>query len=144
MTHPEPPPIPPIETAEDPIHSPADLQERWRALMGPLGFGERLLWLGFIGPDHRFVKMLSRVPLRPRPQARVLHELMSAVHRLLDRDDLTGSRVALLLTGPGRGGVSPADRIWSARLVEAAARFDIPLEPIFAANDEVLLPVDAA
>ena len=31
--------IPPIDSATDPIHSPTDLGQRWRALMGPLGFG---------------------------------------------------------------------------------------------------------
>ena len=31
-------------------YSAADLRQRWRALMGPLGFGERLLWFGFMGP----------------------------------------------------------------------------------------------
>lgn len=33
---------PPIESARDPIHSAADMCMRWRALMDPLGFGERV------------------------------------------------------------------------------------------------------
>jgi len=52
--------LPHIETATDPVNSPADLRQRWRALMGPLGFGEQLLWFGFIGPDRGQL-------LRPRP-----------------------------------------------------------------------------
>ena len=35
--------------------------------MGPLGFGEKLLWVGFVGPDRRMVKAISQVPLGPRP-----------------------------------------------------------------------------
>ncbi|OHV00246.1 hypothetical protein [Mycobacterium talmoniae] len=136
--------LPPIETATDPVHSAADLRQRWRALMGPLGFGERLLWFGFIGPDRRFIKMLNQVPIGPRPQSRPLKNLMSALRTLL-RDDMPAhSSVALLLTGPGRGAVSSADRVWSTQLTEMAARFDVPLEPIFRANDEMLVQVDPA
>ena len=130
-------PIPPIDTAADPVHSPADLRQRRRALMGPLGFEERLLWFGLLGPDRCFTKMLSHVPIRPRPQGRILWNLMSALRTLLD-DLGPGTTVALLLTGPGRGPVSPADRVWSKTLTDMAARFAVPLEPIFRANDESL------
>ena len=44
MSHFELLPIPPMDTATNPVYSAADLRKRWRALMGPLGFGERLLW----------------------------------------------------------------------------------------------------
>lgn len=144
MSHPEPLPIPPIETAEDPVHSTTDLQQRWRALMGPLGFGERVLWFGFIGPDRRFIKMLCDMPIGPRPQARSLKNLMSALRTLLTETVPTGSSVALLLTGPGRGPISPADRVWSKQLTELAAQFKVPLEPIFRANDEMLAQIAPA
>jgi hypothetical protein len=130
-------PIPPIETASDPVHSSADLRQRWRALMGPLGFEERLLWFGLIGPDRCFAKQLSNVPVRPRPQGRILWNLMSALRTLLD-DLEPGNTVALLLTRPGRGPVSPADLVWSKTLTDIAERFAVPLEPIFRANDESL------
>src|ERR1700756_755450 len=94
-------PIPPIDTATDPVHSASDLRERWRALMGPLGFGQRLLWIGFIGPDRRLVKALSQLAVNPRPRARILKNLMSALRTRLD-DMAPGTTVALLLTGPGQ------------------------------------------
>src|SRR2546423_14705767 len=50
MAHPYTPP--PMETATDPIHSAADMGQRWRALMGQLGFRERLVVIGFVGPDR--------------------------------------------------------------------------------------------
>jgi len=137
MTHRELLPIPPMETATDPVRSAADLRQRWRALMGPLGFEERLLWYGFIGPDRRLAKTLSQLPVGPRPQGRVLWNLMSALRTQLD-DVALGTTVALLLTGPGRGLVSPADRMWSKSLADLAERFAVPLEPIFRANDESL------
>jgi hypothetical protein len=141
MTHHELLPIPPIETATDPVHSAADLRQRWRALMGPLGFEERLLWFGLIGPDRCFTKKLSHVPIRPRPQGRILWNLMSALRTLLD-DLEPKTTVALLLTGPGRGPVSCTDRVWSKTLTDMAEGFAVPLEPIFCANDESLELVD--
>jgi hypothetical protein len=141
MSHHDLLPIPPIETASDPVYSAADLRQRWRALMGPLGFEERLLWFGLIGPDRCFAKKLSHVPVCPRPQGRILWNLMSALRTLLD-DLGPKNTVALLLSRPGRGPVSPTDRLWSKTLTDIADRFAVPLEPIFRANDESLVLVD--
>lgn len=135
MSHHELLPIPSIETATDPVHCAADLRQRWRALMGPLGFEERLLWFGLVGPDRCFTKKLCHVPIRRRPQGRVVWNLMSSLRTLLD-DLAPGTTVALLLTGPGRGPVSSADRVWSKALMDMAERFAVPLEPIFRAHDE--------
>lgn len=143
MSHHELLPIPPMETATDPVYSAADLCQRWRALMGPLGFGQRMLWFGFVGPDRCLTKMLSQVEIGPRPQARILKNLMSALRTLLD-DLAPGTTVALLLTGPGRGPISSADRSWADEMTATAAQFDVPLEPIFRANDESLVQVGAA
>jgi hypothetical protein len=137
MNRHEPSAIPPTETATDPVCSASDLRDRWRALMGPLGFGERLLWVGFLGPDRCLAKMLSQVPIGPRPRALILKSVMSALRMLLD-DMASGTSVALLLTGPGHGPVSPADRVWAKLLTEMADEFAVPLEPIFRANDETL------
>jgi hypothetical protein len=145
MSHPEPLAIPPVDTATDPVHSAADMCQRWRALMGPLGFGERLLWIGFVGPDRRMYKTLTQVPLGSRPRRGRIEFVISRLARVLGGLD-PGTTVALLLTRPGRGAISSADRQWSALLTEAAARYTIPLEPIFRANDQSLVqvePVDA-
>jgi hypothetical protein len=66
-----------------------------------------------------------------------LWNLMSALRTLLD-DLGPKNTVALLLTRPGRGPVSPADRMWSKTLTDMAERFAVPLEPIFRANDDSL------
>jgi hypothetical protein len=134
-------PIPPIATATDPVHSAADLRQRWRALMGPLGFEEKLLWFAFMGPDRRLVKVLGHVPIGPRPQGRILRKLMSALRTLLD-DRASGTTIAFLLTGPGQGPISTGDRVWAKSLIETAERFDVPLEPIFRANDASLVQID--
>jgi hypothetical protein len=137
MSHHELLPIPPIETATDPVYSAEDLRQRWRALMGPLGFEERQLWFGLVGPDRCFTQKLSRVRIRPRPRGRILWNLMSALRTLLD-DLEPGTSVALLLSGPGRGPISSVDLVWSKSLTDMAERFGVPIEPIFRANDESL------
>jgi hypothetical protein len=139
MTHPYIPP--PIETATDPIHSAADMGQRWRALMGPLGFGERLLWIGFVGPDRCMVKALSQVPLGTRPKRPVVESVMSGVRDVL-ADFREGTSVALLLTRPGPGPISNMDRQWSTVLTEVAEDFAVPIEPVFRANDDSLVQVD--
>jgi hypothetical protein len=136
-------PIPPIETATEPIHSPADLQQRWRALMGRLGFGERRLWVGFIGPDRRLYKTMSQVPVGYRPQPGIVEFVVSRLPLVLRGLD-TDTTVALLLTRPGVGAISDADRQWSTLLTRAATEFDVPIEPIFRANDEHLVLIEPA
>ena len=143
MTDAELLPIPPIESATDPVYSAADLRQRWRALMGPLGFSRRLLWVSFLGPDRRLIKTLRQLPIGPRPQHRSLKILMSSLRSVLD-DMAPGTTVVMLLTGPGKGPISPADRVWTKSLTEIAERFAVPIEPIFRANDESLLQVSAA
>jgi len=127
-------PIPPIETATDPIHSPADMRERWRALMGPLGFGERLLWVGFVGPDRRMQKVLTQMPIGRWPNRSVVETLFSGLADLLTESAHTSS-LAVLLTRPGFDHVSTEDRRWSEVLNDTAREIGLDLEPLFRAND---------
>lgn len=133
-------PIPPMETATDPIASPADLRQRWRALMQELGFGDRLLRFAFVGPDRRLIKVLSDVEIGSRPTTTQVDDLMAVLATLIEGLG-DGTTVALLLTRPGRGGLSNADRAWYSALIASAERFEVPLEPIFRANDEALVPM---
>jgi hypothetical protein len=135
MSQPELAPIPPIDTACDPVNSIEDLRERWRALMGPLGFATRLLWFGLIGPDRCFGHKISRVPIRPQPRGPMVWNLMTSLRTLLD-DLEPNTTAALLLSGPGRGPISTIELLWSKALTDMATRFAVPLEPIFRANDE--------
>ena len=135
-----------METATDPIHSTADLGQRWRALMGELGFGERLLRFVFVGPDRCLLKVLHDMPVPDRPTPRIVDDLFGMLCAVLDglAPDVT---VALLLSRPGTGGVSGRDRLWATLLHRGAARFDVPIHPVFRANDETLVlvePEDAA
>ncbi len=141
MTAPELLPIPPIDTATDPVYSAADMRQRWRALMGPLGFGEKLLWIGFVGPDRCMYKTLSQVPLGSRPKRGLVESVVSQLSRVLNGLE-TGTTVAMLLTRPGPGPISHLDRQWSSLLTEVATEFGVPLEPVFRANDDSLVEVE--
>ena len=141
MTAPELLPIPPIDTATDPVYSAADMRQRWRALMGPLGFGEKLLWIGFVGPDRCMYKTLSQVPLGSRPKRGLVESVLSRLPRVLNELE-QGTTVAMLLTRPGPGPISHLDRQWSSLLTEVATEFGVPLEPVFRANDDSLVEVE--
>lgn len=130
-------PIPPIDTATDPIHSPADLRERWRALMGPLGFGERSLWLGFVGADRRMIKTLTQVPVGRTPDRALVLDLVLELSDLLAQSD-ESTTVAMLLSRPGRDRPGAADRRWAQVLTETARRAGVQIEPIFLTNDRTI------
>ncbi|TPG32246.1 hypothetical protein [Mycolicibacterium hodleri] len=134
-------PTPPADTATDPIHSPADLQQRWRALMGGLGFGERLLRFVFVGPDRRMLKVLSDVPVPRTPDRALIGDLVSTLGELLAKTD-DGTTVAFLLTRPGVGAITDVDRRWSSLLTKTAAELGVPIEPVCRANDEQLVLVE--
>jgi hypothetical protein len=103
--------------------------------MGPLGFSERLLWFGFVGPDRRMTKVLSQHPVGAAPHRGLVDNLMVGLEVLLE-DFEPGTSVALLLSRPGHDSVSAEDRRWAVVLTKAAARIAIPLEPMFRANDK--------
>ncbi|MGZ8803402.1 MAG: hypothetical protein ACXWZL_12550, partial [Mycobacterium sp.] len=112
MKHTDLSPIPAVETATDPIHSATDLRQRWRALMGPLGFGERLLRFVIVGTDRRFITILIDVMIPDVPDRERVATAMAALAELLAEHE-PGATVAVLLTGPGRGRVSETDRAWA-------------------------------
>ncbi|MDX1882767.1 hypothetical protein [Mycolicibacterium sp. 120270] len=142
MTHTELLPIPAIETATDPVHSPADLRQRWRALMGPLGFGQRLLWVGFMSRERRLYKTMTQIPMPPFPRRDYVDDVVVRLYWILYEFE-PETTAALLITRPGRGGVSELDQQWAALLIEVAAEHEVPLEAIFRANDDCLVQVDA-
>lgn len=130
-------PIPALETATDPIGSPADLRQRWRALMGPLGFGERVLWLTFVGADRRMHKIISDLPITREPSRAAVLDLMTTLVTLLAEFD-EPTTVAMLLSRPGRDSAGAGDRRWAKVLAETARRAGVAIEPIFLANDRTV------
>jgi hypothetical protein len=89
------------------------------------------------------IRVLGELPIGVRAEPDTIRNLMSALNQLV-AGPADGTTVALLLTGPGVGPISDADRQWSTLLAEMAADFGVPLEPIFRANDEAVVLVEPA
>jgi hypothetical protein len=139
MTDDEIPPLRPPDQMP-PIRSQADVWRHWRALMGPLGFSERLLWIQLVQPDGRMVPALQQIAELPRlPDRRLLDNLMSILKRL--HVEMGGGSVAMLLSRPGPAGVTEQERTWARRLLDAAAAANVPMWPVHVANDHDLVAV---
>ncbi len=109
--------------------------------MGPLGFGQRLSWVGFVGRDRRLYKTMSQIPMPPFPRRDFVDDVLTRLHWILYQFE-PGSTPALLITRPGVGGVSDLDRQWATLLTAVASDRDVPIEAIFRANDECLIQVE--
>lgn len=132
--------IPPLRRAEElePVRTDADLRQRWRALMGELGFGGHSLWLNLVDADGRMTPVLTQIEeLDAFPDELGLDNLMRICRQLVDEFE-PGGRVAFLLTRPGSAGLNDWDRAWGNALLQGARRNAVPIWPVHRANDEVL------
>ncbi|MGH3447561.1 MAG: hypothetical protein ACRDQA_32385 [Nocardioidaceae bacterium] len=128
-----PPLLPPDQ--QPPIRTQEDLYQHWRALMGPLGFSERLLWLCFVNPDGVVAPTVSQIAEIPvMPQDEEARSLIHMVAEVLEREAPGGS-VAILLSRPGRPEMTGSDRAWARALTSAAAVTGVRMQPVHLAND---------
>lgn len=140
-SHTPPPRAPSIETATDPVHSPEELRLRWLALMSPLGFGDRTLWMAFLGPDRRMQKMLRPFPAQSNSDRERVSAMIAELGSAFATDFPRGTTAAFLLSRPGVGPVTEDDVHWAGMVIGAADRVSLPLEPFFRANDVSLVRV---
>ena len=143
MTNPIPPLLPPGDMPS--IRTQLDLHAHWRALMGPLGFSKRTLWLMFVGPDGGVDGHLTQIDLVPaRPVQRMLDQLLRTCAEILTHDRPPGTTVAFLRSRPGSGPLDEEDVAWATGLLAAAAAAGVPCWPVHVANDEqvAVVPVD--
>jgi hypothetical protein len=101
------------------IRTQNDLEQAWRQLMGPWGYGRHSLWLMVIHDDVPVPRLTEIDECVEAPDA----ELTSGFAHVLGalaRDLGGGLRFAVLRTRPGTGAVTDDDRAW-ARFVYAAA-----------------------
>lgn len=123
-----------------PLRTQADLHHQWRAMMGPLGFGRRRLWVLFLAPDDRPTEVLMQIDDVPEaPREGETDSLLRLCREVRREHDL--GRVAVLLSRPGGRGLRPGDRRWGRELLASARRFDVPLAPIHLADDEAVVPL---
>lgn len=131
------PPLLPVDQMPA-IRTQHHLYLRWRALMGELGFSERLLWCGFIDAGGFMTPVLSQIADLPLfPDDLFLNNLMGSFDMVLS-EHVHGGSVAVLLSRPGRAQLTDSDRAWGRGLTAAAEAADVPLRPVHLANDEEL------
>jgi hypothetical protein len=120
--------MPPIRNAED-------LCLHWRALMGPLGFGQPRLWIAFIQTDDMMSPQLTQIEEIPRwADAKICRPLLELCQHIVGCNGAGGS-IAFLLTRPGRNPIDDAARSWARGLTAAAEQFGVSMWPVHFAND---------
>ncbi len=124
------------------IHSQRDLEQTWRRLMGPLGFANESLWLGFVNADGAMVPHLTQIEDTVRPptaeQARSLGEFL---RELVDGFDDPPTRIAFLRTRPGSARLTSQDRAWAEALYAACRSANLAAEVVHLATDHNLVPL---
>jgi len=132
-------PIPNIATASEPFRTGDELRDRWRALMGPLGFSERLLWFAFVDTTGHILPALNQLPLDGPPEPYLADLLMYRLSDVIDGHDVVS--VAMLITRPGADAITPWDRGWARLFATAADLAGVSIQPIFRANAVDLVEV---
>jgi hypothetical protein len=123
------------------IRTERELFAVWQQLMGPGGFGSRTVWVLFLDPDGRCPGVIMPVEdLPPEPDVEFLHGLASVIDGVELPD---GASAPMLLSRPGRQGMTGSDRRWAAALrehVPACRRW--PLHLATADHLQVFAPDD--
>ena len=124
-----------------PIHTQADLEEVWRHLIRPLGFHRRSVWLLLIDSDDLPTPVVTEVTDLPEAvEVDTADDFADMLRELLGHLEPAG-RWALLLSRPGAGRSTDADRAWAAALYDACRRQGVPQEVVHLATDEEILPI---
>jgi hypothetical protein len=121
------------------VRTAPELEQLWRALLEPLGFGRRTLWLQLLAEDGLPAPQIIQIDDVPlEPDDRACRSLMGICSQVLE-ENAPGGSVAILLSRPGRDGMRDDDRRWARDLTAAGADASVDLWPVHFANDSRLL-----
>ena len=123
------------------IRNQADLEQVWRTLMEPLGFGRHSIWLMLIGADDRPLPKLTEIEEADEPPDEELLAPLAALLTRIREELMPEARFAFLRSRPGRPGLTADDRAWARALYEAGRRAGVPVEVVHRACDVDLVPV---
>lgn len=120
------------------LRTQADVEELWRRLMAPLGFGSCSLWLVVVEGDHPRPQVVefSHTPRTPAPHT--AERLAVALENLAGEPNIS---FAFLRSRPGAGPVTAADRAWAKALYDVGRRVGVPLHVTHLAHDHDVVPL---
>ncbi|CAN5590289.1 hypothetical protein BH11ACT6_BH11ACT6_18170 [soil metagenome] len=132
---------PEFQAPDDPLLTIEDLRRHWLALVSPLGFGDRTLWMAFVGPDRYMQPRLTPMAATTFDDWMLVYQTIIGVRDVRGEHLEAGTTVAFLLARPGSGPVDSDDLHWADMVTEAARRHEVPIEPFFRANDTSVVEV---
>lgn len=119
------------------IRTQADLEQLWRRLMSPLGFGSCSVWLVVVDRQRPLPQIMefARTPAHPEDGS------AEALARALEH--LAGPEVsfAFLRSRPGGGRPDAADLAWAKTLYDVGRRAGVRLEVVHLAHDHDVVPL---
>ncbi|GEP37662.1 hypothetical protein NPS01_13250 [Nocardioides psychrotolerans] len=128
-------------TFQTQIRTQSDLENAWRTLMGPLGFGGHSVWLMALEPDGTTTPMIMEITESEEPIDEEMQASLAELLRLTTTELVPDGRVAFLRTRPGSDGLSAADREWARALYAACRLAGVRHEVLLVANDVMLEPL---
>ena len=126
----------PADAMSATITTDADLYRFWVALMGPLGFTKRTLWLAVFDQDGRPIPIINPVEDIPLEPSRFLPQWATFSRAVGEATEAHSA--AVLFSRPGPGPMTARDRRW-ARAIAASHDGPARLWPTHFANDQHLL-----
>lgn len=131
----EKPPFAPV------IRTQADLEEMWRVLMGPWGFGSPSLWVVAVLEDGTPLPWIQEIAgTESPPEAAALRRFVDFLTRLSEEAG-HGARFAFLRSRPGSAGVTEPDREWAVALYDACRTAGVPAEIVHLATEGDVRPL---
>jgi hypothetical protein len=121
------------------VRTQADLEQVWRHLMEPLGFGGRSVWMMRVASDGCAVPHLLEITEADDAPTPAESGSFAGLLRDLNAADPGGS-FAFLRSRPGRG-IDDTDRGWAGFLYDAGRAAGVRLEVVHLATDVDLVPL---
>ena len=120
----------------------AELEDAWRELMGPWSFSGHSVWMMHVVDDRPFPHLTEIAETEEPPDTELVDGLVTILS-MLDREHVSGARVAFLRSRPGKDVITDTDRAWARSLYAAARRAGVPCEVVHLATRGAIRPIPA-
>lgn len=125
------------------LHTQADVHRLWELLMGPLGFASVSVWVVPVDEQGATLRHITKVEDdgdQRLPTTKELHALVDVLAELAREDDEVVG-YAVLLSRPGRHGLTDTDRRFAADVLAAFRDTGIRCLPVHVADDQAVMAI---